>query len=100
MVEAAKKCKRPGCNKNYTDAENGDTKCSFHSGKPIFHDLRKGWECCNQIVYEWSEFEKLKGCCIGAHTDDPAAAGSGEFYQSRTVADASRALERERIAKM
>ena len=92
-----KKCRRPGCNKWYTEEENGDDKCYFHNGKPIFHDLKKGWDCCNVIVYEWPEFEKIKGCCIGRHTDDPAAAKTGGFYQSKTVADASNALEKERI---
>ena len=37
---------RPGCNKNYKDSENNGTSCKFHSGKPIFHDLKKGWACC------------------------------------------------------
>ena len=70
-----KKCKRPGCNKMYNEAENDSTKCKFHSGKPIFHDLKKGWDCCpNIIVYEWEEFEKIKGCCIGACSDDPSVA--------------------------
>ena len=95
-----KKCRRPGCLKQYTEEENDDTKCYFHSGKPIFHDLKKGWECCNVIVYEWPEFEKIRGCCIGRHTDDKEAAGSGGFYKSRTVADASNALEKERIRAM
>ena len=70
MVEVEKKCKRPGCNKRYLESENNDTACNFHSGKPIFHDLKKGWLCCNQIVWEWPDFEKIKGCCAGRHTDD------------------------------
>lgn len=70
MVDAElKKCKRPGCNKKYTDAENNGTACKFHSGKPIFHDLKKGWACCNQVVYDWDEFHAIKGCCMGEHTD-------------------------------
>ena len=106
MVEAisastpgAKQCKRPGCNKYYLDANNDGTKCKFHAGKPIFHDLKKGWACCNQIVYEWAEFEKLVGCSIAAHTDDPDA-GNADFWRSSTVANASNAIERERIAAM
>ena len=98
-VQIEKKCKRPGCNKKYTDADNDGTKCSFHSGQPIFHDLKKGWSCCNKIVYDWDEFQKIPGCCTGAHTDDPNAA-SGEFWKSQTVQSASDALERERLASL
>ena len=69
MEAAQLKCKRPGCNKAYLESENSDTACAFHNGGPIFHDIKKGWACCNQIVYDWEEFEKLKGCCVGKHTD-------------------------------
>ena len=68
-MEDQKKCLRPGCNKLYQESENNGTACSFHSGKPIFHDTRKGWECCKKIVYDWDEFEQIKGCCTGPHTD-------------------------------
>ncbi len=95
----AKKCVRAGCNKWYLDAENDGTKCRFHPGKPIFHDLRKGWACCNQIVYEWSEFEAIVGCCLGEHTDDPAAADQG-FWSSSTVANATTAVKKQEIAAM
>ena len=64
-AQVKKRCKRPGCGQFYTDAENGAGSCSFHNGKPIFHDLKKGWTCCGQEAWEWSEFEKLKGCCLG-----------------------------------
>jgi len=74
VEEVSTKCKRPGCNKQYLKSDNDGTKCSFHNGKPMFHDLKKGWSCCNQVAYEWPEFEKLKGCCIGEHSDDPAVA--------------------------
>ena len=100
MVEVAtKRCRRPGCNKQYTDADNDGTKCKFHSGKPIFHDLKKGWECCNQIAWEWDEFQKIVGCCTGAHTDDPEA-GNTAFWQSSTVAHASTAVRNQEIATM
>ena len=65
-----KKCKRPGCAAYYTDEENHGTACSFHSGKPIFHDIKKGWDCCNVIVYDWDEFAKIPGCCSGPHSDE------------------------------
>ena len=101
MVEAntpgAKRCKRAGCNKYYLEADNNGTACRFHPGKPIFHDLKKGWACCNQVAYEWSEFEAIVGCAIGAHTDDPAAAQT-TFWQSSTVAHADTAVRREAAA--
>ena len=75
----AKRCKRPGCNKYYHDSHNDGAACRFHSGKPIFHDQRKGWTCCNQIVYSWEEFEQIVGCCMGQHTDDKSVAETGFF---------------------
>ena len=63
--------------------------CRFHSGKPIFHDLKKGWSCCNAAAYEWSEFEKLEGCCIGPHSDEKTET---EFWQSSTVAHATNGI--------
>ncbi len=103
MVEVEKRCKRPGCNKLYLESTNDGTQCNFHSGQPIFHDIKKGWVCCNKIVYEWEEFEKIKGCCMGKHSDDAALAQAGSeqgFWRSQTVDNASNALEKERIAKL
>ena len=62
-MEQKRKCKRPGCKEYFEDSSNTGTSCVFHSGKPIFHDIKKGWECCGKIVYDWEEFEKIKGCC-------------------------------------
>ena len=95
MVEEVKKCKRPGCTKSYKDSENSAISCKFHSGKPIFHDLKKGWSCCNIIVYEWDEFQKIEPCCTGLHSDQIE---DTEFWRSQTVQNASNALEKERIA--
>ena len=62
-MEQKRKCKRPGCKEYFEDSGNTGTSCKFHSGKPIFHDVKKGWDCCGKIVYDWEEFEKIKGCC-------------------------------------
>jgi len=66
----------------------------------LFHDLKKGWTCCNQIVYDWDEFEKIVPCTVGAHTDkDPNASGDqGDFYKSGTVGNAQKALDKEEQA--
>ena len=81
-MEQTKKCKRPGCGKDYLESENNGTSCKFHSGKPIFHDIKKGWECCGRIVYDWDEFQKIEGCCIGKHSDE---AVETDFWKSSTV---------------
>ena len=61
MVEAAGplKCLNPGCNTLYNDTENHETACRYHPGVPIFHDTKKGWKCCDAIVYDWDEFERI-----------------------------------------
>ena len=92
-VAAKKKCKRGGCNKYYDEATNNQTACQFHSGKPIFHDIKKGWDCCGKIVYDWEEFEKLEGCCVGMHSDDAEVA---EFWKSNTVSNAQTGLDKEK----
>ena len=103
MVDTAeKKCKRPGCNKMYTEANNDGTYCNFHSGQPIFHDLKKGWMCCNQVCYEWAEFEKMKGCCMGKHSDDKDAAKDSQIYSAHptSVAAPTREIKKQEITTM
>lgn len=76
------KCTRLGCLKEYKEEENKDGSCVYHDGKPIFHELKKGWTCCNQVVYDWDEFQKLKGCRVGQHTD---VKNSFEFFKSQNA---------------
>ncbi len=47
---ATKKCTRKGCLKPYTEEENEEGSCVYHPGKPIFHDTKKGWDCCNKLA--------------------------------------------------
>ncbi|CAI2381038.1 unnamed protein product [Moneuplotes crassus] len=91
-MEVEKKCRRPGCTKKYKDSENTPTSCKFHNGKPIFHDVKKGWECCNVVVYDWDEFQKIDGCCIGKHSDEKV---ESDFWKSSTVSTAQTALDKE-----
>ena len=88
-----KRCKRHGCLKHYQEADNQEGACHFHPGQPIFHDLKKGWTCCNKIVYDWDEFQKLPTCATGKHTDNKEEAQG--FYKSNTVKIASDALKKE-----
>lgn len=76
------KCTRLGCLKEYKEEQNSDSSCIYHDGKPIFHELKKGWTCCNQIVYDWDEFQKLKGCRVGRHTDQK---NTVEFFKSQNA---------------
>ena len=68
MEEKAKKCARPGCGKEYKESENTEVSCKYHNGKVIFHDTKKGWTCCKQVVYDFEEFQKIQGCTTGLHT--------------------------------
>ena len=90
MVESEKTCKHPGCGKVYRESENSDTSCKFHNGKPIFHDVKKGWTCCNVVVYDWDEFQKIPGCTYGKHTD---LVSTTDFFKSNTVENAKKALD-------
>lgn len=86
-------CKRNGCRKKYLESKNTETSCKYHSGKPIFHDRKKGWTCCKITVYDWDEFEKIEGCTIANHTNIKETPKKGEeFYKSSTVATAKRAI--------
>lgn len=81
-AEKELKCLRLGCLKKYKESENSDTSCTYHCGKPIFHDLKKGWTCCNQIVYDWDEFQKLKGCQVGRHSNVKPNSQKAKVYHS------------------
>lgn len=91
MENIEKKCMRPGCGKKYFEAENNETSCNFHDGKPIFHDVKKGWTCCNKLVYDWDEFSKLVGCKQGKHSDVKQEA---QFFKSNTVSNAQAGIEK------
>ena len=87
-------CIHNGCKKRFNLSENGPSSCVYHPGKPIFHDLKKGWTCCNVIVYDWDEFQQIKGCQTGEHVPKQAEANisgdknQSEFFQSNTVSRA------------
>ena len=50
-------------------ASKFDIIIRFHPGKPIFHDCKKGWDCCKGVAYDWEEFKLLEGCSLGKHSD-------------------------------
>ena len=51
------------------------------------------------MAYDWDEFQKIVGCCLGSHTDDPAA-GETDFWRSSTVEHADNAVKKQDIAVM
>ena len=87
-----KQCKRNGCHKFYLEHENVETSCGYHPGNPIFHDLKKGWACCNQIAWDWEEFEKIPTCAVGKHSNIKQEGLS--FSKSTSVAFASNFLQK------
>ena len=91
-METKLKCTRPGCQKEYKEDENSDTACYYHDGKPIFHDIKKGWTCCEVIVYDWDEFMKISGCKIGRHLSSQVA-DKTEFFKSQTVSNAQKGID-------
>ena len=61
----------------YNQSPFSDTACRFHIAPPIFHDTRKGWGCCEKRVYDWDEFEQLKGENKGENDDEREKANPG-----------------------
>jgi hypothetical protein len=97
LMENNLKCMKPGCGKQYTEAENNETACRYHSGKPIFHDIKKGWTCCNKLVYDWDEFTKLEGCEVSSHSNIKQDA---EFFKSQTVNNAQKGIDKSEQVKI
>ncbi|KAJ1559810.1 hypothetical protein HK405_009274 [Cladochytrium tenue] len=65
---AALVCTNKGCGKSFSEAENSDTACEYHSGAPVFHDALKGWSCCSKKVTDFDDFLKIPGCTVGRHS--------------------------------
>jgi disease resistance protein len=90
-MDTKKICKRQGCRKEFTEIENSETACKYHDGKPIFHNLKKGWTCCNITVYDWDEFQKIQGCKVANHTSENQ---DTEFFKSQTVSNAEKGIQK------
>jgi hypothetical protein len=82
-------CKNHGCQKKFLEEENSDQACRHHSLPPLFHDMKKGWQCCSsKMVYDWDDFEKIEPCIVGRHS---AVGPNEQFAASPTVAAAESA---------
>jgi hypothetical protein len=60
-------CLHRGCNASYVDANSRQAECFYHPGRPVFHDMSKGWSCCRRKVLEFDDFLKIEGCTSGRH---------------------------------
>ena len=62
-------CAHKGCvDKKFDPEKNGPEACRYHTGEPIFHDLKKYWSCCpDKVTWDWDDFMKLETCAVGAH---------------------------------
>ena len=72
IVPAEEKCKRSGCGYKFVSNdisrnEGSEASCTYHPGKPVFHEGSKGWSCCSRKVLEFDEFLKIRGCRNGKH---------------------------------
>jgi len=66
-----KKCTNMGCKEEYTEETNKEGSCSYHNGKPIFHEGLKGWSCCSRRVVNFDDLFTITGCQNGFHkTED------------------------------
>ncbi|RLN78574.1 hypothetical protein BBJ28_00001936 [Nothophytophthora sp. Chile5] len=82
-------CKNHGCQQKFLEVENHDQACRHHSQPPMFHDMKKGWQCCStKMVYDWDDFEKIEPCVVGRHS---AVGPNEQFAASPTVAAAESA---------
>lgn len=64
------KCVHKGCGQYFFSDENTDTSCVYHPGRPIFHDTKKFYSCCDhRVVYDFDEFLKIEGCTSGKHSE-------------------------------
>lgn len=63
-------CANKGCaDRSFLEEENSETACRHHSGNPIFHDVKKFWDCCTAAkpCYDWEDFQKIPPCSVGLH---------------------------------
>ena len=68
-----KVCTNLGCGQKYSDVSNRSDACWYHPGNPVFHEGRKGWQCCPKRVDDFDEAMSLPGCTLGSHHSDMPA---------------------------
>ncbi|KAE8981860.1 hypothetical protein PF005_g23332 [Phytophthora fragariae] len=82
-------CKNHGCQQKFSEEQNNDQACRHHRLPPLFHDMKKGWQCCSsKMVYDWDDFEKIEPCVVGRHS---VVGPNEQFAASPTVVAAENA---------
>ncbi|KAJ2616956.1 hypothetical protein H4S08_000554 [Coemansia sp. RSA 1365] len=64
-------CTRNGCGQSYEETSNDAMACQYHPGRPVFHEGKKGWKCCDPRVHSFDEFLEIGGCKLGTHSSEP-----------------------------
>jgi len=67
--DAERTCCHKGCGNKYRERDNADDACKYHPGPPLFHEGRKGWQCCDRHVLDFDEFMTIPPCTTGRHSD-------------------------------
>merc|ERR1712166_322539 len=60
-------CANLACQQKFSMLDNHDAACNYHPGPLIFHDCKKGYQCCNRTTYDFDDFLKLPTCASGPH---------------------------------
>ncbi len=82
VIRVGAPCLHRGCAATYVDESSRSAECMYHPGRPVFHDMSKGWSCCRRKVLEFDEFLKISGCTTGLHkfvAPPPAANQTVEY---------------------
>lgn len=64
------RCYNTSCTSTFKEEDNNDSACTYHTGKPYFHDGYKEWSCCKLRSADFTTFLGFKGCTVGRHNKD------------------------------
>ncbi|CAI5508374.1 unnamed protein product [Closterium sp. Naga37s-1] len=69
-INAERTCSNKGCGAKYREIDNSDGACKHHRGPAVFHDRKRGWQCCGVFVNDFDEFIAVPPCATGWHSDE------------------------------
>ncbi|GJP32884.1 hypothetical protein CLOM_g17476 [Closterium sp. NIES-68] len=69
-INAERTCGNKGCGAKYREIDNSDGACKYHPGPAVFHDRKRGWQCCGVFVNDFNEFLAVPTCATGWHNDE------------------------------
>eukprot|EP00962_Isochrysis_galbana_P018673 scaffold5382_cov114-Isochrysis_galbana.AAC.17 len=70
LPEGRARCRRQGCQCEYSVADNHASACRYHTQPPLFHEGSKQWTCCGVKKWDFDDFLNVPGCAVGAHEPD------------------------------